>query len=202
MIQSKAVAGSGTGSVSATFASSNTRGNLIVAFVRMSTTAQTVAVKDSAGNVYTDAVSQAQTTDGHQAHVFYAKNVVGGANTVTATFSATNNYPWLAIYEFKGLSMTAPLDQTAHAQGNSGIASSGMTGMTTGANELVFAAVSMPSSYTGTATAGTGYTLLQQGSPSRAANEGVMVGSTGSFASMFGLSAPTNWTAVVVTFKP
>ena len=43
--------------------------------VWMSTTSQTVSVTDSAGNVYADAVAQAQSTDGHQIHLFYAKNV-------------------------------------------------------------------------------------------------------------------------------
>src|SRR5690348_14804408 len=116
MVQSAAVEGSGVPSVSVAFPSANTRGNLIIAFVRMSTASQTISVSDSAGNVYTDAVSQAQTSDGHQIHIFYAANVTGGANTITASFSGTNNHPWLAIYEFSGVT---GLEQTAAAQGAS-----------------------------------------------------------------------------------
>src|SRR5205085_12135505 len=110
-----------------------------VAFVRMSTTWQSVNVTDSAGNVYTDAASQVQTADGHQIHVFYAKNIAGGPNTVTATFSSTNNHPWLAIFEYAGLSKTNPLDQTAHAQGASASPDSGSI-KTTSVN-LLFEAV-------------------------------------------------------------
>jgi hypothetical protein len=83
----------------------------------MSSTSQTVTVTDSAGNVYSDAVAQIQTSDGHQLHLFYAKNIAGGSNTVTATFSATNNHPWLAIYEYRGLSATSPLDRTSGYSG-------------------------------------------------------------------------------------
>src|SRR5581483_1647463 len=119
----------------AAFGSGNTSGNLIVAFVRMSGTSQTVSVSDSVGNVYADAVSQAQTGDGHQVHIFYAANVAGGANTVTASFSGTNNHPWLAVYEYSGVSA---LDQTAAAQGASAFASTGATANTSSANELLF----------------------------------------------------------------
>src|SRR4029077_7370981 len=136
--------------------SGNTAGNLIVVSVRMSSTPQTVTITDSTGNSYVDAVSQAQTSDGHQVHIFYAKNIKAGANTVTATFSATNNHPWLAIYEYSGLSTTNPLDRTAHAQGSSASPNSGASAITSSANELVFAAAGFPNNYGGTATAGGG----------------------------------------------
>jgi hypothetical protein len=203
LAQENAVQGSGVGSVSVAFTAANTSGNLILAFVRMSTTTQTVTLKDSAGNTYTQAVAQVQTADGSQIHLFYAKNVLGAAaNTVTATFSSTNNHPWLAIYEYKGLNITNPLDQTASAQGSSTTASSGATATTTSANELVFAATGLPSSYTGTPTAGSGYAFLEKnptGSP--AANESELATSTGTYNGTFTLSASANWSALVATFK-
>src|SRR5207237_10293650 len=111
--------------------------------------------------------------------------------------------PWLAIYEYTGLSKTAPLDQIAHAQGSSTTANSGTTAPTTGSNELVLAAAGLPASYTGTAAAGSGYAMMQQDTgTSRAANEAAVVNSTGLFAGVFGLTPGTNWTAVVATFKP
>ena len=201
LVQSNALRGTGVPSISVPFGSANTAGNLIIAVVRMSTTSQTVTVTDSAGNSYTDAVAQPQSADGHQVHVFYAKNVAGGANTVTATFSATNNRPWLAVYEYSGLSTTSPLDRTANAQGSGSAPSSGATATTVSANELVFAALGLPGSYTGTVAAGSGYVLqLQDTGSSRSANEAAVVTSTGSYAGTFSLSAGTNWTAVVATF--
>lgn len=92
--------------MSQAFTNSNIAGNTIIAFVRMSTSTQTVKLSDTAGNTYVDAVSQAQTTDGHQIHIFYAANIKGGANAVTASFRLliitpgwqfTNTVVWLPI---------------------------------------------------------------------------------------------------------
>jgi len=197
------VQGTGVASISKGFASSNTAGNLIIAFVRMSTANQTVTVTDSNGNNYTDAVAQAQTSDGHQVHIFYAKNITGGSNTVTAAFSSTNNHPWLALYEYSGLSQSSPLDRTAHAQGSGSIISTGSSQSTTSGTELVFAGVGMVNNFAGTVTPGSGYALQQQDTnTSRAANETMPVAVSGAYAGKFTLSAATNWSAVVATFKP
>jgi hypothetical protein len=202
LVQSTAAQGMAVTSVSAQFPSANAAGNLIIAFVRMSSTWQTVTVTDTAGNTYMEAVSQVQTVDDHQVHIFYAKNIAGGANAVTAHFSATNNHPWIAVYEYSGLNATAPLDQTAHAQGNSSTPSSGATAATTSSNELVFAATGLPASYTGGAGAGTGYALMQQDTAtSPAANEAGITSSAGSVTGVFSLGTAANWTAVVATFK-
>src|SRR5205085_9196511 len=117
--------------------------------------------------------------------------------------SAKNNHSWLAVYEYSGLSTTNPIDQTAHAQGSGSVANSGLTAVTSSANELVFAAAGLPASYTGTATAGTGYVMLQQDTgTSRGADEGGIVSSTGSVAAIFGLNPSTNWSADLATFRP
>jgi len=202
MFQSANAMGSGVVSVQSAFPSANTAGNLILAFVRMSTTSQTVNVTDSAGNVYIDAVTQAQTSDGHQLHLFYARNILGGANTVTATFSGTNNHPWLAVYEYHGLSTTLPLDRTSGAQGRNTAVSSGSTLVTSSANELVFAGVGLPSGYSGTETVGSGFVLGQRNtSTSPGATESALVTTTGSYTGTFALSSSTNWSALVATFK-
>ena len=201
--QSNATAGSSTPSVTSAFPSANAAGSLVIAVVRMSTTSQTVVVTDSAGNVYREAVAQAQSADGHQLHLFYVANVVGGPNTVTATFSSVNNRPWLAIYEYQGVRTTGPLDQTGRAQGSGATPSSGPTGVTATANELVFAATGLPASYAGTVSAGAGYVLQRQDTGgSRAATESGMAATPGSYTATFALSAQTNWTAVVATFAP
>ena len=203
LVQENAAQGSGVASVSAAFPAANTTGNLILAFVRMSSATQTVTLKDSAGNTYVEAVGQVQTADGSQVHLFYAKSILAGANTVTATFSATNNHPWLAIYEYKGLNAANPLDQTAQAQGSSAAPNSGATATTTSANELVFAAMGLPASYASTQTLGAGYTLLQNDtSTSPASNETMLATSTGSFAATFSVTSSVNWSAIVATFKP
>src|SRR5712692_32748 len=200
LVQSAAVQGSSVTSLSQAFPANNTAGNLIVVFVRASTTSQTVTVTDTASNTYALAVSQTQTTDGHQIRIFYATSAASSPNTVTATFSATNTHPWLSVFEFTGVSA---LDQTAHAQGNSSSPNTGLTAATTSNNELVFAGLGLPNNSTATVTAGTGFQLLLQDAPpntSRAATEGEIVSVSGQYAGTFSLSAKTKWSAVVATF--
>jgi hypothetical protein len=200
LIQANAVEGAGTGSLSAAFPSNNTAGNLIIAFVRMSTTSQTVTITDSANNPYIDAVSQAQDADGHQIHIFYSAGIRGGANTVRAAFSSTNNHPWLAIYEYSGLLAVNPLDQVAHAQGNDAAPFTGLIN-TTRPDELEFAAAGFPASYGGTVAAGSGSTLLAQDTGrSRAATEAAALNAAGQSAGRLNLSPATNWTAAIATF--
>jgi hypothetical protein len=202
-VQSNAVAGSGVSSLSASFPSANTAGNLIVAFVRMSTTSQTVTLSDTAGNLYSTAVSQAQSSDGSQIQLFYATNIKGGANTVKATFSSANNHPFLAIYEYSGLSTNSPLDKTAAAQGSSSTPSSGSTAATASADELVFAGLGLPTSSSATVNPGAGYTLEQQdavANNSRAATEDLLAAASSNYAGNFTLNASANWSAVVATF--
>ena len=204
LVQSTSTQGSGVSAVSAKFPNNNVAGNLIIVFVRMSSTTQTVSLTDTTGNQYHPAVSQAQSSDGHQIYIFYASNIKAGANTITATFSSSNNHAWLAIYEYSGLSTTNPLDRTAAAQGSSSIASSGTTPVTTSANELVVAGVGLPASSQDQVTAGSGFTILQQNTfpsgTSPAANEAMTVAATGTFAGTFALSGVDDWSAVVATF--
>ena len=197
LVQSNAGQGAGIGSLSVPFSSSNTAGNLIVVFVRMSTTSQTVVVADTAGNKYATAVSEVQTSDGHQIYIFYASNVRGGMNTVTSTFSATNNHPWTAIYEFSGLSKTSPLDQVIHAQGTN---ANPLAGSITNTG-LIFAGIGLPATaFSGTVTAGPGFTILQQDTGrERAANEAVTA--SGSYQAGFTLSAAANWSAAAAVFR-
>jgi Putative Ig domain len=193
--------------VSTAFGANNTAGNLIIAFVRMSTSTQTVTVTDSLGNVYTQAAAAVQIADGSQVHLFYARNILGGANTVTATFSASNNHPWLAVYEYRGLSTTAPLDQTASGTGSGTAASTAPTPTTTSANELVFAGFGLPASYTGTQAAGTGFTILNNvpntgaTALSVAATESKPATVVGAQTGTFNLGTVANWSAIVATFK-
>jgi hypothetical protein len=199
--QMNASEGSAVSSLSTNFPTSNIAGNLVIAFVRMSTTAQTVKITDSLGNVYTEAVSQLQNADGHQIHIFYAKNICGGANTVKATFSSGNAHPWLAVYEYSGLSATNPLDQKGAAQGSG--ATPSISASATATNELVFVGTGLPSGFGGSISAGTGYALMQRASgSSHGANESGMVASPGTYAAKVNLSGNANWSAAMATFKP
>lgn len=200
-LQANSMQQSGVSSVSTSFSGANTSGNLIVAVVRMSTATQTVTVTDSAGNVYVRAASQIQAADGSQIHIFYAENIAGRTNSVTATFSAINNHPWLAVFEYSGLSKTSPLDRTATGQG-SGLSASTAPVTTSSPNELVFSALGLPASFTGAATPGSGFTVAQKNtSTSPAVVETKMASATGNYQATFTLSAGANWSAALATFR-
>ena len=202
LVQSAAKSVSSSKTDAVAFGSSNTAGNLILAFVRMSTTSQTVKVIDKLGNTYTDAVSQQQTSDGSQIHLFYAKNVKAGSNTVTATFSSTNSHAWLAIYEYSGLNTSAPLDKVAHAQGSSSSPNTGSTSTTSAANELIFGGLGLPYGSGISVSANAGDVLEQQASSGpRGATEDAYTTTTGTYAAKFSLSRSTNWSSLVATFS-
>lgn len=202
LFQSNSVGGSNQKSVLVQFRGMNISGNLIVAFVRMSTTTQTVKVTDTAGNIYVQAANQKQIADGSQIYIFYARNIAGRINTVTATFSSTNNHPWLAVFEYSGLSKTSPLDRIATAQGNGSSIATGASEPTTSPTELIFAAAGLPASFAGTASSGSGYSFGQQDTgSSRAITEAAITSAAASYSATFALSSRANWSAVLATFR-
>ena len=70
------------------FSSANTAGNLIVVYVDLGATPARVTSPTRRGNTYTPVASAQPWGNGNawRSQVFYAKNIAGGANTVTATF--------------------------------------------------------------------------------------------------------------------
>jgi hypothetical protein len=205
-VQSKSGGSVSTTSVAVTYTSNNTLGNTLILFLRMSTTSQTVTMSDTLSNTFVQAATQQQTTDGHTTYLFYVKNCKAGANTVTATFSGTNTYHWLAAYEYSGLDLANPLDQTATAQGTTTAISVGPTSATNTANELVFLGVGFPGSFTGTVTSGSGYTLGEQNLDAvngsyHGATETATVTATGAQTAAMTASAATNWSGLLATFR-
>ncbi len=204
LVQQNAAPGSFTTSVPVAFPGASTAGNLIVVFVRMSHSSNSVllpTITDTLHNSYSLALSRIQTTDGHEVALFYAVSSASGANTVTATFPASNNHPYVAINEYIGVRTTNPLDRTMSAQGSSNSPNSGSTATTTNANELVVAGMGLPSSYTGTEALGAGFSNLQMNnSGSAAADESMIVSAIGTYNGTFALGSSANWSALVATF--
>ena len=121
------------------FAQANTTGNLIVAFVVWDNSgAATVA--DSNGNIYAPATARTTWGSGWSAQTFYAKNIAGGGNTVTATFATgITSFGIVYIHEYSGLDANSPVDVTSSAIGTTAAMSSGSV-TTTNANDLLFGA--------------------------------------------------------------
>ena len=137
------------------FPNANTAGNLIVAYVVWTNTG-TVTLSDSKGNSYASVAAPTRwNSNTWSAQVFYARNVSGGANTVTATFSnAITSWGILYIHEYSGMNKLSPLDVSSSAAGSSSAMNSGSI-TTTNANNLIFGAGSSSNTVT---QAGTGFT--------------------------------------------
>lgn len=186
---------SGT-SVSATLKKPNTAGNLIVAYVIWDN-ADAVTVTDSKGNTYASAAGPTQASgDGMSAQIFYAANVAGGANSVTATFAtAVGARAVLYAQEYNGVDRVAPLDAAIVASGTSVTMASGA--LTTGAaGDLLFL---------GAHSNGRSITRLTRGTKVRARKYGnvaadVPAATAGSYQ-VTATQKGTAWTMQLVAFK-
>jgi glucose/arabinose dehydrogenase/chitodextrinase len=141
---------------SVAFNNANTPGNLIVAYVVWGNTGS-VSLSDTQGNTYTAAAPATSWGNGNawRSQAFYAKNIAGGANTVTATFgSSIASFAILYIHEYSGLDRTNPLDKTAAAAGTASTMNSG-SATTSNGNDLIFGAGASSSTVT---AVGTGFT--------------------------------------------
>src|SRR6266540_352453 len=178
------------------FSSANTAGNLIVAYVLWNNTGS-VSLSDSRGNGYAGAVARTTwgTSSSWSAQVFYAKNVAGGSNTVTATFAtAVSSFGIIYIHEYAGIDKVNPLDVSKVAVGTASAMSSGSV-TTTNANDLLLGA-------------GASKVSVTQGSPGYTVRSGAFgnltedrnVTSTGSYAATATQNSNA-WVMQLVAFR-
>jgi hypothetical protein len=151
-----------TGSVATlakAFASNNLVGNTIVVVAGCGNgTAMTVA--DSLGNTYTQAITKANSTTFESA-IFYAVNIIGGANTVTVTNAGTTASVAMQIYEVSGLltQVVAQPDQSTSGTGTSATPTLAALAAST-PNSLAFLGIAVGTAAQATSvTAATGWTL-------------------------------------------
>ncbi|HEY6329416.1 MAG TPA: hypothetical protein VI756_08760 [Blastocatellia bacterium] len=174
-------------SITATYSSNNTAGDMLVAAVTIypAATASISGLSDSAGNSWT-AVAPAQTIStlsGRSMQVFIVPSCVVGANTVTLTASAASAL-WLTIHEYSGFSGVAYTSAfTSGTASSTTITSASVT--STVANSLLFA---VSFAYGGPTTQGSGFTLREQCGDSGAqevATEDAVESATGSYTASF-----------------
>ena len=177
-------------------------GDLNIVVVGWNDVSHTVSsVTDTLGNHYTAAAGPTQNSAGGLSQtIYYAKNISAagaGANTVTVTFNAAAAYPDIRILEYSGASVTAPVDITSSATGNS--ATSATTAVTTtNANDLLFAA-NMVS--TGTPGSGSGFTSRLITSPDGDIVEDRLVTATGSYSATAPVSPAGAWVIQMVALS-
>ncbi len=180
---------------SVTFASANTAGNLIVASVLWSN-AGAVTLADSRGNAYASAAARRSWGSNWSEQTFYARNVAGGANRVTASF-ATSIKGWGIIYihEYAGLDKVNPLDVTTGTVGTASAMNSGSV-TTTVSGDLLFAAGASTDVVT---QAGPGWTTRSTVSGNRTQDR--LATAPGPYSATATQNG-TSWVMQLVAFRP
>ncbi len=146
-------------------------GNSIIVWLAMDPASGTVSCTDSASNSY--AVDRDQIngsgTSGVRTVVLSAHNLnaLVSGNTITCTHPSVAARA-LSASEFSGLAVSATKDQATSATGQSTSPSSGTTGMTTQANELLIGAIGVEGPNGDSFTPGANYS-----------NTGGRIGTTG-----------------------
>jgi hypothetical protein len=182
------------------FPSSNTAGNFIAVVIRAGQSGQVFTVSDSHANTYKQAVSFNMTVDWNTIGIFYAENILGGANTVTVsdTISGTLRF---AILEYSGVTTANSLDATAVSQGTSTSPSSGNLA-TSLSGDLLLGEIATGDAET--YTAGTGYKIEEfvPAEPnSKLIAEDQIQASAGLAAATATLGASDPWAAALAAFK-
>lgn len=188
--------------VNLAYGSNTAAGSLLVAFTRVgSTTDGVTGLTDTQGNTWVLGGSQVQTTDVHKLWCHYAKNTVGGANTVTANIAGTGATIRFCILEISGADLVTPLDGIAGGQ-NNGTTLTGGSVTNTQVNVILVGAGSTGGNVT--FTAGSGYTVrtvAPTAGTSRLGVETQVVGSITSYASTLTIGTGQDWAALTVIFK-
>lgn len=146
----------GSGTVTPTFPSSTTSGNLIIVGIAIEDATSTVSsVVDSKGNTYQAATSISTTYGGNRrVQIYYAYNITGGSShTVTVTISGGSTRVNAHINEYSGCeSASDPLDVTS--SGSAGDDPTSGSANTSLDKSLIYSFVAAA----GTLTAGAGFT--------------------------------------------
>lgn len=124
----------------ATFATNNETGSLLIAFVPTysATSPASTSVSDSAGNVWTLIASSSYPAYQTTMTIFDALNVKNSSNTVTARFGVQPDYAAVLVYEYRGASTSSSFDaSSSQTQASMAVPSSGMANPTS-TSELLF----------------------------------------------------------------
>lgn len=203
-VQENYSAPSASSSVTVTFTSAQTAGNLNVIAIGWNDVTTTItSVTDSKGNSYSVAVpTDTYPTGGLSQAIYYAKNIASAtanSNTVTVSFSASASFPDVRILEYSGLDTSSPLDTGTNASASGAGTTASVGPITTSiANELVLAAGMVGTSFSGP---GTGYTSRVITSPNGDIVEDDIVSSAGSYSATAPLSSTAGWMLQMVAFK-
>jgi hypothetical protein len=179
-------------SLAISFTSGTTAGDVIlVGFDKDGT--QTPTITDTQGNSFVEVGSELTSPGAARTRVYYAKNIKGGADTVTVALSKSSSYIEEYLTEYAGANTSTPIDVQAGKTGSAGTVTSG-SATTTVANEIIYGYCE--GDYA--CTAGSGFTA-------RSTLDGNLVEdksatTVGSYAAT--ASANNGWTMQMVAVRP
>ena len=193
-VQAAASAAHGTPTtLSLAFPSNTQAGDLVLVAFDFVSNVTPSSVTDSQGNVFTEVGNQLCSPGNALSRVYYAKNIKGGADTVTVTLSGSSSYLEVYLSEYSGINPTSPIDAQASASGNAGAVSSGSV-TTTAAGDIIYGFCIGD----GACTVGSGLTALSTLDGNLMEEE--KAGNAGSYAATG--TASSGWTMQLVALKP
>jgi hypothetical protein len=185
--------------VAVTLQSPQSAGNLLVVIAGWNDgTASISSVTDSRGDTFALAIGPTRRTTAISQSIYYAKNVLGGSNTVTVRFNRAATFADIRVLEYAGLDPVAPFDSAAAASGFGGQADTGVL-TTHAAGDLLVAGDTV---WTGSPNAGTGYTTRMITNPDADIVEDRVAAAAGSYNATAPVVGPNNWVIQVAAFKP
>ena len=165
------------------------------------------APTDDKSNTWNTTTPPTAQNSNYNAFIFYAMNVAAGTTTITMDFG-TGFYVSGAASEFSGLATTSTLDVQADNSAASTTPTSGTTGATAQADELILVSCAVSENNTNVSLdvpATTGYTSLfvEQNSSAHIghASDYKIVGATGTQSAAWGtLAGSFTWAGKIATF--
>ena len=184
------------------FTSPNTAGNFIAVVIRGGlSNSQVFTITDSNGNTYKQAAQIGSSGSAVTNAIYYAENIKGGANTITASMTVSGPLRF-AILEYSGVATSNSLDVAVVATATSTTPNSG-NATTTVSGDLLLGAVGTADS---TAfTAGTGYTIrdfVPAEPGTKLIDEDQIQAAAGTVSASATLSPSSSWGAILAAFKP
>ncbi len=180
-------------SLAVSFPANTLAGDVLLVAFDYTNGATPSAITDSQGNSFTSVRTPLTTPGGAVGSVYYAKNIKGGADTVTVTLSATSSYLEVYFSEYSGINPTSPIDTQAGATGNAGTVSSGAATTTTTGDIIYGFCVA-----DWACTAGSGFTARSTLNSNLV--EDMTAGSPGQYAATG--TATNGWSMLMVALKP
>jgi hypothetical protein len=176
-------------------------GNLIVVGVTTETGAA-ISVSDDAGNAYTELPAVSDMANAQMAQMFYAANVLAGAQAITVSFTSARIWCGVVASEFSGIALASPVDASAGAFAASGATSIAAGNMTTSvAGDLIWQFAMLDIDARPTWTAGPGATLLNADQADGQVSQYRVQSAAGPINPALTSSIPIGYVTVAAAFK-